>query len=412
MDLKSEITNLVELLAKEGLTEENGTNIGLFDENWIKTQKNLVELLKSYNFETKVDSNGNVLAQITGTASPDEIILSGSHIDTVVNGGKLDGHLGIIGAILAAKILREKYGNPLRTLQIIAFAEEEGSRFPNSFWGSKTFTGSLDFESIRHLTNNDGVTFENAMKNAGFTFDPNSKADMSKIKAFIEMHIEQGGVLEAENKTIGVVESITGIKRYDITLNGQANHAGTTPMNLRHDPMYGFAKIVAGQTDKLTAMGAPGVVTFGKIAAMPNTSNVINSTVQFSIDIRHPDKNELDKLALELKKYIKQIAAEIGLEAQIMLSIDEAPTHMNGELANLAQQACEWQNISFKRMHSGAGHDSQIMANYCPTTMIFVPSKGGISHSPYEHTDIDDLAKGVEALAGILYELAYNKNPF
>ena len=412
MDLKMEINKLVELLAKEGLTEDNGTNIGLFDENWIKTQANLLECLKGYGFDCSVDAYGNTKASIKGTESPDEIILSGSHIDTVVNGGKLDGHLGIIAAILAMKMLHEKHGAPKRTMQVVSFAEEEGSRFPNSFWGSKTFTGSADFESVRNLLNADGIRFEDAMKNAGLTYDPNGKTDMSKIKTFIEVHIEQGGVLESENKTIGIVECITGIKRYDIILRGQANHAGTTPMNLRKDPMYGFAKIMAGHTDKIKAEGSPAVTTFGKIAASPNTSNVINASVQFTIDMRHTDKAILDRLAIEMESYIKESAKELELDCQIIQSIDEAPTYMNKDLVDLTHEVCVAQNTTFKHMHSGAGHDSQIMADYCPTSMIFVPSRGGISHSPYEHTDLDDLAKGVETLAGMLYELAYNKKPF
>lgn len=286
-------------------------------------------------------------------------------------------------------------------------AEEEGSRFPFVFWGSKNMVGTVPESALEGVADNDGVTFTEAMKNCGFGVRTAHTSPLDNVKAFLELHIEQGNTLEMEGKKVGVVTAITGQRRYNIRLHGEANHAGTTRMCYRHDVIQVFSQIVTESIAKANAEGDPLVLTFGHIEVTPNTVNVVPGDAMFTMDCRHTDKDTLVRFSEEIEADMARIAAEHGVEIEIDRWMDEDPVPMNAELVTKIEQVAKDSGANYRMMHSGAGHDSQVIAPHVPTGMLFVPSVKGISHNPAEYTEGEDLKAGIDMLGAALYNLAY-----
>lgn len=394
-------------LSSFGADPRGGLTRLLYSTEWLQTLQQLKQRIDDSGFKTRFDNIGNLYGRIAGTRFPDEVILSGSHIDTVVNGGHLDGQFGVLASWLATRYLNETYGPPLRTVEIVAMAEEEGSRFPYVFWGSKNINGLANPDDVKNICDANGVGFIEAMNACGFTLPDSPLAARQDIKAFVELHIEQGCVLEKNAQSIGIVNVIIGQRRYTVTLTGQSNHAGTTPMGYRHDTVYAFSRICCDAINKAKSHGDPLVLTFGKVEPHPNTVNVVPGKTIFTIDCRHTDPQLLRCFTQQLETDIGIICQEMGINADINLWMDEAPVQMDTGLVQQLTAICEKENLSYRIMHSGAGHDSQIFAPRVATCMIFIPSINGISHNPAENTHISDLAKGVKTLALMLYQLAW-----
>lgn len=401
--LEIEINKLSEI----GADPTGGLTRLLYSEPWLEAQQYVEVRMKDIGLETYYDNIGNLFGRLEGSEKKEETILVGSHIDTVVNGGTLDGQYGVITAYLAVQSLLEKYGTPLRSIEVISMAEEEGSRFPYAFWGSKNLVGEARSADVINIADAKGNKFVDAMKESGFKFKEDEKKKREDIKGFLEIHIEQGNVLEEEELQIGIVDSIVGQRRYTVTLKGLANHAGTTPMSYRKDAIYAFSKIVSQAIEKAEAEGPPLVLTFGRVEAKPNTVNVVPGEVIFSIDCRHTNPNKLKDFTLQLENLINEVSNEMGIEAEIELWMDEEPIPMDPEIVEVIKNKAEKGNYKYKVMHSGAGHDAQIIAPHYPTGLIFVPSIDGISHNPAEATKMNDLIEGVKLFADALYELAY-----
>lgn len=402
-----EIEDIINWISSYGLEGSSGMSRLLYSESWLAVQKALKEKFEELGMEARFDEVGNLYGKIIGTDNSNETIATGSHVDTVVNGGKLDGQLGIIGGYLAVKQLLETYGRPKKNLEVISLAEEEGSRFPYVFWGSKNVFGIADNKDVENIVDANGVRFVDAMHQCGFDYKKDKECSIPDVKAFVELHIEQGNTLEMEGKTVGVITSIVGQKRYNITLKGEANHAGTTLMKYRKDVIQVFAKIVTEAIQKAKAVGDPLVLTFGKIVVKPNTVNVVPGDALFTMDCRHTDKEILQKFTKEIEEDMKRTAKEANVEIEIDNWMNEDPVPMDKNIINVVENACKNGNMNYRVMHSGAGHDSQIIAPRIPTGMIFVPSIKGISHNPAESTKVEDISKGIEALSAALYELAY-----
>ncbi|MDW8563904.1 MULTISPECIES: allantoate deiminase [Staphylococcus] len=410
MDIRSSFESLDKKFTSFGGLNGGGITRLLYSDEWSNAVHELKHTLEKEGFEASFDSVGNLKGRIEGSKYPEETIMSGSHIDTVVEGGHLDGQFGVLAALVAMQSLKAEHGQPLRSLEVLALAEEEGSRFPYAFWGSKNFFNLAKSEDVNDIADGEGINFKAAMNNAGFDYR-NEDNDYSYIKSFIEVHIEQGKVLETEQKAIGVVNGIVGQKRYTINLKGEANHAGTTPMGLRRDAVVAFSKIATELTDKARTIGDPLVITFGRVDPVPNTVNVVPGEVTFSIDCRHINQEALNDFAKTIDDCIRTVSEQEGVEYDINLWMDEAPTMMDESLVKVVEQAAEQvvgSNDS-KMMPSGAGHDSQIFAKYIPTAMLFVPSINGVSHNVTEETNIEDLVKGIEVLKQVLYQLAYEE---
>lgn len=406
-ELKTVVAEEVKWLSGIGADPTGGTTRLLYDQQWREAQKGLVEKFQKIGLTTSFDAVGNLFGKVSGTEYPEETIMTGSHVDTVVNGGALDGQYGIVAAYIAIEHLLKKYGQPKRNLEIVSMAEEEGSRFPYAFWGSKNIWGIANKAEVIEAQDNQGIKFVDAMHEAGFDFPKEEEQLRQDIKAFVEIHIEQGSVLEKKGKQVGVVTSIVGQKRYNITLTGESNHAGTTPMGYRKDTVYGMSKMINEAIEKSLAFGDPLVLTFGHVSVQPNTVNVVPGKTVFTMDCRHTDQAELISFTAEIEADMQATAAALGLTIEIENWMNEAPTPMSKEIVTVLEAACQEANLNFQLMHSGAGHDSQIFANYVPTAMLFVPSIGGISHNPEEATKLEDLVEGVKALSASLYKLAY-----
>lgn len=402
---EKEVENEIEWLSS--ISEEGpGVTRLLYDTHWIKAQNGWKEKFEELGMKAEFDEVGNLFGTLVGSEEPDSIIASGSHVDTVAEGGRFDGQAGIIAPYLAIKQLIEEKGTPKKSLQIISMAEEEGSRFPYAFWGSKNIFGIADNKDVEDIVDGEGIRFVDAMRDAGFDF-LEGEPRFDKMEAFIELHVEQGLSLETEGKSVGVVTAIVGQKRYDVKVIGEANHAGTTLMSYRKDAMEGTARMIISGLDKARAAGDPQVLTYGRVNPSPNTVNVVPGEVSFSIDCRHTDQDALNDFANDLEEDMKSIADELGLEIEINLWMDEAPVAMDDKIIETVETACKEEGLDYKVMHSGAGHDAQIFAPRVPTGMIFVQSLKGISHNPKEFSETKDLVQGIEALKNSLEKLAY-----
>lgn len=409
-NLREEITELLDLMGETAADPSGGITRLLYTPEWCNSQRELEKIMQGAGLKTHFDEAGNLFGRLEGSDPEKGTVLTGSHVDTVRNGGKLDGMYGIIAGIVALNHLNQRYGIPKLGLEVVSFVEEEGSRFPFVFWGSKSFLGMATKNDVAHLKDNNGTLFSDAIQNAGFGFRSDADAKVRPdVKSFIEIHIEQGNVLEREGKEIGVVNSIAGQRRFKIKLSGTANHAGTTPMEYRRDALYAAGKMISNVIDKAKTYGSPLVTTAGFIDVKPNVPNVVPGEANFSLDIRHTDKDFLKQFTDVAYAIMKQIAEDNGVEISIDMWMDELPVPMSQELANCLEDVCKIKNFSYKVMHSGAGHDSQLIAKHVPTAMLFVPSKDGVSHNPAEYTDPEYLEKGVEALMAALHELAYNR---
>ena len=407
MDIRETFEKLDKQFTSYGGLDPRGITRLLYSEEWRQAVDALKEIFEENGLEVSSDAVGNVSGRLIGSEKPEETIMSGSHIDTVVEGGHLDGQFGILSALIATLYLKEKYGQPKRTLEVLSIAEEEGSRFPYTFWGVKNFFNLQNNDDVKDITDGEGIKFVDAMRESGFDFRTDDKV-RDDIKAFIEVHIEQGQILEKEEKKIGVVTGIVGQKRYTINLKGEANHAGTTPMGYRKDAVVAFTEIAQTLVTKAREIGDPLVVTFGSVKPVPGVVNVVPGEVEFSVDTRHIDEKELNDFAKTVESTINEVADKYGMTADINLWMEQEPALMDEGIVNMIEESAEKVvGDSYKVMPSGAGHDSQIFSNYMPTGMVFVPSIGGISHNVEEETDIEDLVKGIEVLAETLYKLAY-----
>ncbi|MBV7389781.1 allantoate deiminase [Enterococcus alishanensis] len=406
MNLADVLKKRIDDLSSIGNDPTGGMTRLLYTDSWLQAQKYVEQQAKDFDLKTHFDEVGNLFGRVEGSELPAETIMSGSHIDTVVNGGNLDGQYGVIAAMTAIEYLLAEHGQPKRSLEFISMAEEEGSRFPTVFWGSKNFVGEADVDAVKDIADSEGAKFVDEMHRQGFDFKK-EQTRRDDIKAFVEIHIEQGNVLENQKLQVGVVNNIAGQRRYNINLKGEANHAGTTPMSYRHDTVYAFSKICSEAIDRANEVGDPLVLTFGKVIPKPNTVNVVPGEVDFTMDCRHTDAEFLKKFTGELEERMTEIAKSMGIEITIDRWMDEAPVPMNTAIVETIEKKADEGNYKYRVMHSGAGHDSQVIAPHYPTAMIFVPSINGISHNPAEKTEFPDLLEGVKLLADTLYELAY-----
>ncbi|AKF95776.1 allantoate deiminase [Brevibacillus laterosporus] len=408
-ELSKEIVQHLEWLGHFGKEPEGGISRFLYSKEWLEAQKALEDWMNKEGFDFHFDEVGNLFGGLRGTKHQDETILTGSHVDTVGNGGLYDGQYGIIAGLLAIKYLKEKYGNPLRNLQVVSMAEEEGSRFPYAFWGSKNIVCTAKREEVENIADFDGIAFVDAMRECGFDFRKEATEIRKDLKTFVEIHIEQGSVLENEKKSVGVVHSIVGQRRFTVEVTGEANHAGTTPMGYRKDTVHAASTMICDVMNRTKKHGDPLVATVGKIEVKPNVVNVVPGYTLFTMDIRHTEKEALVQFTEEIMASMNAIAEEIGVGLKVDMWMDVDPVPMDKRVVEVIEKQCQEKGLNYKLMHSGAGHDAQILAPFVPSAMIFVPSRKGISHNPAEYTEPHDLAEGVKALIGTLYELAYKE---
>ena len=404
---ETDIAQAIDWLAEYGSEPDGGVTRLLYSPAWQEAQTALARRMEAAGLAARFDDCGNLYGRLEGRGLEREVILTGSHVDTVRNGGKYDGAYGILAGVIALKFLYENFGPPLRTLEVVSLCEEEGSRFPLAYWGSGNLTGRYAIHTPPDIADADGITLQAAMNAAGFglgTFPPPKRADIAR---FIELHVEQGFVLEKERAAIGIVQGIVGQRRYTVQVGGSANHAGTTPMKYRRDALLGACEMIEWMEKKALHKTEPFVSTVGQLHVKPNSSNVIPGEVAFTVDIRDAHAATLQEFSGEFPEAFARIAALRGLTVDIGEWMNMAPIMMNGEMNAALAAICRRRNLPFRLMFSGAGHDTQVIGEMCPATMLFVPSRAGISHSPREYSETKDLAAGVAVLAEWLYKYGY-----
>ena len=353
------------------------------------------------------DSVGNIWGRYASAVPNAPRLIIGSHLDTVPNGGKYDGMLGVVAPLTLMAIFNGAQHQFPFHIDIVGFCDEEGTRFGTTLLGSRALTGKWQ-DAWRRLKDEDGISLEDAMKHFGLDFNEINSAAIPQtdLLGYIELHIEQGPVLEQENLPVGVVNAIAGAKRFSLTVTGMAGHAGTVPMSMRHDALCASAEMILAVES--ISQQRPGVVaTVGKIENAPNGVNVISGRCQFSLDIRSEEDPLRDAALAEILQKINDIAALRNVELMVEQTHSAPAVHCNTELQNTLLKGVTDAGITPKVLASGAGHDAMAMAEICPVAMLFTRCKGGISHHPAESITTDDVAASLAVLHHSLRALKY-----
>ncbi len=329
--------------------------------------------------------------------------MTGSHIDTVATGGRYDGNYGVMAGLEVVRWLNDRQRQTLRPFVVAAFTNEEGVRFMPDMMGSLVHAGGLPLDAALDTVGTDGARLGDELARIGYAGDMACGALVPH--AFVELHIEQGPVLEAEGVTIGAVADLQGISWQEIVVTGQSNHAGTTPMHLRHDAGYCAAAIAVFVRELARRYGGSQVATVGAIDLHPNLINVIAARATLTVDLRHTDEVRLQAAEGELANYLRQLEATEGVAIEARTLARFEPVKFDERLVRAIEASAHARGLRHRRMTSGAGHDAQMMARLCPAAMVFVPSVRGISHNPKEHTASADLAQGANVLLDVVLGL-------
>ncbi|WP_309085786.1 hydantoinase/carbamoylase family amidase [Chelativorans sp.] len=394
-------------LASFGAVGETGVSRTVYSPEWIGATDYYAKACAAAGLDVRRDAVGNVWGRLKGSTS-EKAVVSGSHIDSQTPGGRYDGALGAVAALLAVKALKEQFGTPRRTVEAVALCEEESSRFPNAnYWGSRAVTGRIAPGDPERVIAFSGETIAEAMRAVGLDPARIPEARRDDIDSFVELHIEQGPILEQAGLPVAVVDAITGIRHYRAEISGVQNHAGAFPMDIRNDPLAGFAEIASGLINTAHRMGRPAVTTVGRVLVEPNFPGIIPAKVEFTIDARHPDAQARRRLYDMHEGLMREVAARRGLEIEWQVMLDHEPSPSDPGIVSTLQRVAGEQGVPFMTMASGAGHDSQQMASIAKVAMIFVRSKDGRSHTPDEFSSVEDIVAGIRVLAAGLHALAY-----
>lgn len=368
----------------------------------------LMQICEELQLQVTVDPVGNIRARYEGEDSSLMPVFVGSHIDSVRNGGKYDGIVGVVGAMEVMSVMRESHYLPRRSVELIVFAEEEGSNFGTTMVGSKALIGKLSAADMELLHTENGKKCMEVIRTAGF--EPEKAGDFvlkpGDVDAMLELHVEQGIVLEKEKKQLGVVQAIAGMATIEVTISGTSNHAGSTPMYLRNDPMSAAAILIEGIEDiAANHVLESTVATVGSISCKPNMPNVIPGEVSFTIDIRDIEQDGIQKTI----ERITACAEEISRKRKVMIRFrtigSSQPIRLSPRIMDAVKRAVSSCSDSWMTINSGAVHDAAMMASVTDVGMIFVPSAGGKSHNPEEYTSPSDIALGCQALLLAVTEL-------
>ncbi|WP_019880524.1 M20 family metallo-hydrolase [Succinispira mobilis] len=396
---QARVLEILEHLKSFGGSVDKGITRLAYSAEDLAAQKYIMEKMQELGMEVRRDYVGNIFARLPGKNPTLPTIASGSHLDTVKQGGAYDGALGVVAALEAAYAIKEQ--GLEHSYEVIIFMAEESTRFGFATIGSKLLAGVGTPETFSSATKKDELSYIEVLKQAGFEPEKYEqvKLDASKYAAFVELHIEQGRVLADSGEAIGVVENIAAPTRMKITVEGVADHSGATPMNFRKDALVSGAKLILAIEEVGKAHSEQGIVTtVGVVDIEPSSINVIPGKVVLWLDLRGVDY----EVILEAIEEIHEAVRCVGEADEVKITIDvltsDRPVRLSKNLADITAGVCQQKNIKYRRMNSGAGHDAMHMAAIMPTTMIFVPSIEGISHNPAEMTSEADIIAGVEVL--------------
>jgi hydantoinase/carbamoylase family amidase len=365
-------------------------------------------LMGDAGLEVRLDSVGNLFGRWPGADPGAPRVLTGSHFDTTLNAGRFDGVVGVLGGIEAVRELRRAGLQPRRTIEVVGVAGEE-PRFGAGCIGSRAMIGALTREQLEEMRDRDGVSAAEAMRERGLDPDRLDDAvlDAKNVHAFVELHIEQGAVLETSGAEIGVVERIAAPHDLRVTLRGSAMHAGATPMRLRRDALAGAAEIVL-ELERLALASPSGstVGTVGVLRVAPGAVNIIPGAIEMDIDVRDSDCDARERVVDALRAKLAETAGRRGLELSVSTLTRDDPAACSPVVIDAVREACQELGVKHRAMTSGAYHDAMVLGAQVPMGMIFVPSVGGLSHHPDEFTAAADIDRGVQVLAGALARLA------
>ena len=382
-----------------------GANRPGFSEADMAAREWFAERMRGDGFLVWRDGAANLFGRFGPADGP--CVMAGSHLDTVPEGGAFDGALGACAALECARTMQDAGLRPKIAVEVVATSEEEG-RFGGMF-GSRAMAGLIDREWLGGASDTSGVFLADAMRARGLEPDKALKAarDPRLIRAFLELHIEQGPILEAEGLSAGVVESVSGVGSLLVCFNGRANHSGTTPMGMRADAFAGLAQVGAAIPKIIAECGGDrSRVTIGKAELRPNFPRTVPGAAEFSVDIRDADERVMRALSRRVRDAVAAAARANNLTATVEEKGWLSPVALDAELVALLREQAESMNLPFRMMSSGAGHDAQTMQALCPSALIFVPSRDGISHAPEEHSDWEDIEKGANLLLSALTRLS------
>jgi N-carbamoyl-L-amino-acid hydrolase len=363
----------------------------------------VVAWMRDLGLAVSIDGIGNVVGTLAG-ATNEPPVMTGSHIDTVRTGGRYDGNLGVLAGLEIIEVLNEANLTPQRPIAVAFFTNEEGARYSPDMLGSLVYVGGMGVEQAHAITGIDDTTVGTELARIGYL--GTAPLPAAAPHAFVELHVEQGPVLEAEQQTIGAVTGVQGISWTEVTVVGQSNHAGTTPMGLRRDPGLVAFRTGAFIRDLAEEIGAPQVATMGRIELHPNLVNVVPAQATFTIDLRHTNDEVLRDAEQRTLAFLEATAEREQCSVTTRTLARFEPVIFDDDVISLVERTADTLGHSVRRMPSGAGHDAQMLARVCPTGMVFVPSVNGISHNPTEHTDDADLEAGANVLMQVLLELA------
>ncbi|SEM70041.1 N-carbamoyl-L-amino-acid hydrolase [Mesobacillus persicus] len=384
----------LEKFADFGRTANNGvTRLSLSEEDRL-ARNYFRSCCEELGLDVKVDDMGNMYATLAGTEDKPPIVI-GSHLDSVKKGGRFDGVLGVLAGLEVVRTLVDNNVKPKIPVTIANITNEEGARFEPSMMASGVLSGKFDKAKMVQSTDVDGITFGEALKSIGYEGDEANR--LKEATAFIEIHIEQGPILEHENLTIGVVECVLGMCCYEIEVTGESDHAGTTPMAMRKDALFATNNLITEARTKLNALDNDLVYTMGRLNVLPNIHTVIPNKVIFTLEARHQNPATIQKVE-EIILGLTQSSANEGCEVKATKLWGRDTVWFDQEIVDSVEQATQTLGYSYKRMVSGAGHDAQFLASYIPSAMIFAPSINGKSHSEEELTTYEDCEKGVNVV--------------
>lgn len=396
-----------EAMAQLTAPGEGINRLAFTDADWAGRQY-IIDRMTDAGLSVEIDDFGNVIGYKIGKKPDLPVVMVGSHTDSVPNGGNYDGVVGVLSAIEVIRSMTDDGYEPDHTIAVVDFMCEESGRFGNATLGSKAMRGELTLQDLHRLVDKQGNSLYEALK--GRNLNPDGIENMvykRPVKSFTEIHIEQGKVLEHEQKTIGIVTGIAAPERFYVTVRGNADHSGATPMNLRHDALCGASKIILGIEEIASMQEEPPVVgTVGVVEVTPGAMNVIPGAVKLGVDIRSISKAARNSVVTLVKEFIDITAGKRGLSYTIETIAQDHPVEMHPAMIREIEEAVKSVGVEYMTMPSGAGHDAMHWAEVVPTGMIFIPCRDGISHNPAEFAEMDDIITGADVLDKVLRKLS------
>ncbi len=399
------LDELGELGAILGANGEKGSaRLALTDED--RAGRDLVVTwMRDLGLDVRIDTIGNVIAVRAGAdGSIAHPVMTGSHIDTVRTGGRFDGNLGVLAGLEVLERLIETDTPTTRPMAVGFFTNEEGARFSPDMMGSLVYCGGMAVEEVYDIVGIDGVTVGHELDRIGYLGPTPCPGEAPH--SFVELHIEQGPVLEAEGVRMGAVTGVQGISWQELTITGQSNHAGTTPMGLRRDAGYAAARVATFVRELALRIGHPHVGTVGQLTLVPNLVNVVAAKALLTVDLRNTDEQLLQRSEHELTEFLQQLALDEGVAITARTLARFEPVAFDERVIALVESTATALGNTVRRLPSGAGHDAQMFARMCPTAMIFTQSHLGISHNPAEYTEPGDLVMGADILLQVMLALS------